>query len=144
MAKTVTKTLRKGMSAGGGGAGEGERDGEIPLGRMLRCRVRYFTDGAVIGSRGFVNEAFAKCRERFGPKRKDGARRMRGDAAAAGGLLWSVQGFEEGDLLTELQNPVQFEMERICVFSIPIHRLVSSAHKSGSENSVTGFPLRVD
>ena len=31
-------------------------------------------DGAVIGSREFVNEAFAAARERFGPKRKDGAR----------------------------------------------------------------------
>jgi hypothetical protein len=37
--------------------------------KMLRCRVRYFTDGAVIGSKEFVNEAFANARERFGPKR---------------------------------------------------------------------------
>jgi hypothetical protein len=36
--------------------------------KMLRCRVRYFTDGAVIGSKEFVNEAFAKARERFGTK----------------------------------------------------------------------------
>jgi putative transposase len=45
---------------------------------MLRCRVRYFTDGAVIGSKAFVNEAFAGARERFTVKCKDGARRMRG------------------------------------------------------------------
>jgi len=45
---------------------------------MLRCRVRYFTDGAVIGSKTFVNEAFAAARERFTAKRKDGARRRRG------------------------------------------------------------------
>jgi putative transposase len=37
---------------------EEKRMGEIPFGRMLRCRVRYFTDGAVIGSRDFVNAAF--------------------------------------------------------------------------------------
>jgi hypothetical protein len=49
------------------------RDGAV--GKMLRCRVRYFTDGAVIGSRGFVDEVFRMCRERFGGTRKDGARK---------------------------------------------------------------------
>jgi hypothetical protein len=58
---------------------------------MLRHRVRYFTDGAVIGSRAFVNEAFAGARERFGPRRKDGARALRGAGAAAKGVLWSVR-----------------------------------------------------
>jgi hypothetical protein len=55
---------------------------DVALGKMLRWRVRYFTDGAVIGSRGFVDEIFAKCRERFGGKRKGGARNLRGKAAA--------------------------------------------------------------
>jgi|SanBayMetagenome_1026888.scaffolds.fasta_scaffold228963_1 hypothetical protein len=32
---------------------------ELGTARMLRCRVRRFTDGAVIGSKEFVNEAFA-------------------------------------------------------------------------------------
>jgi hypothetical protein len=58
---------------------------------MLRRRVRYFTAGAVIGSRSFVNEAFANARERFGPKRKDGARKMRGAAAPAAAILWSLR-----------------------------------------------------
>jgi REP element-mobilizing transposase RayT len=58
---------------------------------MLRCRVRYFTDGAVIGSKEFVNEAFAGARERFTAKRKDGARRMRGSGAPAAGELWSMR-----------------------------------------------------
>jgi hypothetical protein len=58
---------------------------------MLRCRVRYFTDGAVIGSRGFVNEAFVAARERFGARRKDGARKLRGSGAAAAGTLWSAR-----------------------------------------------------
>jgi hypothetical protein len=49
---------------------------------MLRWRVRYFTDGAVIGSGEFVNEAFAAARERFPAKRKDGARRVRGRGAS--------------------------------------------------------------
>jgi hypothetical protein len=58
---------------------------------MLRRRVRYFTDGAVIGSRDFVNEAFAGARERFTARRKDGARRMRGSGAPAAGVLWSMR-----------------------------------------------------
>jgi REP element-mobilizing transposase RayT len=70
---------------------EEKRMGEIPIGRMLRCRVRYFTDGAVIGSKEFVNEAFANARERFGPKRKDGARSMRGSGSGAKGQLGSMR-----------------------------------------------------
>lgn len=63
---------------------------------MLHCRVRYFTDGAVIGSKEFVNEAFANARERFGSKRKDGARTMRGSASSAKGQLWSVRDLRVG------------------------------------------------
>jgi len=65
--------------------------GELSLAKMLRCRVRYFTDGAVIGSRAFVNEAFVAARERFGPNRKDGARGLRGSGAAAAGHLWCAR-----------------------------------------------------
>ena len=54
----------------------------VALAKRLRWRLRYFSDGAVIGSREFVDSVFESCRERFGPKRKSGARRMRGDAAS--------------------------------------------------------------
>ena len=77
-----------------GSAGSGNNGTVLPdlgMAAMLRCRVRYFTDGAVIGSKEFVNEAFAAARERFTAKRKDGARRMRGSGAAAAGVLWSVR-----------------------------------------------------
>jgi hypothetical protein len=74
---------------------EEKRLGEIPFGRMLRCRVRYFTDGAVIGSRQFVDEAFAVARHRFGPKRRDGARKLRGHASAAAGILWSLRDLQK-------------------------------------------------
>jgi hypothetical protein len=70
---------------------EAELAGEIPMARMLRCRIRYFTDGAVIGSREFVNEAFGNARERFGGNRKNGARKLTGVAAPASGLLWSLR-----------------------------------------------------
>ena len=64
---------------------------DLKLAAMLRCRVRYFTDGAVIGSKAFVNEAFVEARERFTEKRKDGARRLRGHGAPAAGELWSMR-----------------------------------------------------
>jgi hypothetical protein len=64
---------------------------DLKMAAMLRCRVRYFTDGMVIGSKEFVNEAFAGARERFTAKRKDGARRMKGSGAAASGVLWSAR-----------------------------------------------------
>jgi hypothetical protein len=68
----------------------------LQLAAMLRRRVRYFTDGAVIGSKVFVNEAFAAARERFSERRKDGARRLRGNGAAAAGVLWSVRDLRKG------------------------------------------------
>jgi hypothetical protein len=59
-----------------------KRMGEIPFGRMLRCRVRYFTDGAVIGSREFVDEVFEGARHRFGwgPEANAGAATRMGPA----------------------------------------------------------------
>jgi REP element-mobilizing transposase RayT len=64
---------------------------DMGMAAMLLHRVRYFSDGAVIGSREFVNAAFASARERFGAKRKDGARAMRGSGVAAKGVLWSAR-----------------------------------------------------
>jgi hypothetical protein len=69
---------------------------DLGMAKMLRMRVRYFTDGAVIGSKEFVNEAFAGARERFTEGRQDGARRMRGSGAAAKGLLWSMRNLRVG------------------------------------------------
>jgi hypothetical protein len=51
---------------------------------LLLCRVRWFSDGVAIGSKGFVEGVFKGCRSHFGPNRKTGARRVREDAA--GGL----------------------------------------------------------
>jgi len=64
---------------------------DLGVTKMLRCRVRYFTAGAVIGSRVFVDEVFREARDRFGPKRKDGARKLRGAGSAAAGLIWSAR-----------------------------------------------------
>jgi len=64
---------------------------DLGVAAMLRHRVRYFSDGAVIGSKAFVNEAFAAARERFTARRKDGARRMRGNGQPAADVLWSMR-----------------------------------------------------
>ena len=69
---------------------------DLGTAKMLRCRIRYFTDGAVIGSKAFVNEAFASARDRFGPKWKDGARKLKGAGAAASGTLWSLRDLRKG------------------------------------------------
>jgi REP element-mobilizing transposase RayT len=69
---------------------------DLGTAKMLRCRIRYFTAGAVIGSREFVNEAFSSARTRFGPKRKDGARKLKGTAALAGDALWSLRDLRKG------------------------------------------------
>ena len=53
------------------------KKGKLSLPEYLRCRVRYFADGAVLGTRAYVDEVFQQDRERFGPKRKDGARKLR-------------------------------------------------------------------
>jgi hypothetical protein len=64
---------------------------EMGFAGMLMCRVRYFTSGAVIGSRETVELCFEQARYRFGPKRKTGARNMRGSATDAAGVLWSLR-----------------------------------------------------
>ena len=69
---------------------------ELGMAAMLRCRIRYFSDGAVIGSKSFVNEAFTASRERFTSKRKDGARKLRGAGASAAGVLWSIRDLRVG------------------------------------------------
>lgn len=53
-------------------------DGAMPIAEALLHRVRYFTEGAVIGTATFVEEVFQQNRSRLGPNRTTGARRMRG------------------------------------------------------------------
>ncbi len=53
------------------------KQGKLSREELLLCRVRHFCDGAILGSRAFVNEQFHAQRWRFGPKRKDGARPLR-------------------------------------------------------------------
>ena len=52
--------------------------GKLPMNELLRCRVRYFTDGVIFGSRAFVEDAFRRHRQHFSAKREVGARTMTG------------------------------------------------------------------
>jgi len=99
----VDKSLiKQGQSSAEAVAGGGhENDTVLPtlgVAGSLRRRIRYFTDGAVIGSREFVDEVFLAAREQFSARRKSGARRMRGGSGPPPPSgLWSMR-----DLRTDL------------------------------------------
>ena len=69
---------------------------DLQIAKVVRCRVRYFRDGAVLGSKKFVNDFFHKRREAFSKKRKDGARRPRGSLQDLAGHLWSLRDLKDG------------------------------------------------
>ena len=52
--------------------------GKLRIHEYVRCRVRYFVDGAVFGTQEFVEEIFQTYRSRFGTTRQSGARPMQG------------------------------------------------------------------
>lgn len=54
-----------------------QQQGEIPVAELLRCRIRYFTDGGILGSRAFVQEQFARCRQTVAPSQSDRGYRLR-------------------------------------------------------------------
>ena len=54
-----------------------EQGGELSLGQVRRLRVRHMSDGMALGTRAFVEDVSALHREKFGPRRKDGARPIR-------------------------------------------------------------------
>jgi hypothetical protein len=55
-----------------------KQKGELPRSELLLLRVRYFSDGLVLGSELFVDKVFHQYRSHFGEKRKSGARPLRG------------------------------------------------------------------
>ncbi|MFT4548460.1 MAG: putative transposase [Verrucomicrobiales bacterium] len=52
--------------------------GKLSLAQLLRCRVRYMTDGLAIGTEGFLERLLKTKREHFSSKRQSAARKMRG------------------------------------------------------------------
>jgi hypothetical protein len=57
---------------------ERECGGALPLSAILRCKVRYFTDGLALGRSEFLEQVFEGYRERLGLVRGVGARIPRG------------------------------------------------------------------
>ena len=47
-----------------------EAKGTLPMTDVLRCRVRYFTDGAALGSKAFVAEQLARYRRQTGQRKR--------------------------------------------------------------------------
>ena len=65
--------------------------GKLPLADVLRCRVRYFSDGAVLGSQAFVATHLARYRQRTGRRERAAPRQLPpvtdwGDLATLRGL----------------------------------------------------------
>jgi putative transposase len=52
--------------------------GKISYQEALRLRVRYFSDGVVLGFKEYVEEKFQQFRHQFGKTRRTGARKLRG------------------------------------------------------------------
>ena len=48
--------------------------GQLPMATVLRCRVRYFTDSAVLGSQAFVALHLAAYRHRYGARQRSAPR----------------------------------------------------------------------
>ena len=55
-----------------------EAGGRLTLAQLLRCRLRYFSEGMAIGTAAFVEAFFQSKRGAFAAARKTGARRMKG------------------------------------------------------------------
>ncbi len=49
-----------------------KRGGRLPLHEALRCRVRFFTDGVVLGSKGFVEDYKARRRDGGADRNREG------------------------------------------------------------------------
>ena len=78
-------------------SGQAELDREFILGKLakgdalepgevLRLKIRYMTQGFALGSKAFIEEVFQAFRNRFGKKRRTGARPLRALKGALGAL----------------------------------------------------------
>jgi hypothetical protein len=63
-----------------------DEGGELPVSQLLHCRVRYLTDGVIIGGKGFIERMLHE-HGQFSPlRRKRGAREMKNDQCRWNGL----------------------------------------------------------
>ena len=64
-----------------------EEKGKLSMAEILRTRTRQFSQGVAVGSRAWIESIFAANKDRFGPKRKTGARKL----GASDAELWSMR-----------------------------------------------------
>lgn len=69
---------------------------DLKIAKAVRCKVRYFRDEAVLGSKKFVNDFFESQRDRFSAKRKEGARRARGSLRELAREIWGLRDLKDG------------------------------------------------
>ena len=53
-----------------------QQNGELSLPERLRCRIRYFTDGLILGSQSFVESHFYNLKHKLGYQRRRPATRL--------------------------------------------------------------------
>ena len=63
-----------------------QQNGELSLPERLRCRIRYFTDGLILGSQSFVESHFYHLKHKLGYKRRRPATRL--TALGCADTLW--------------------------------------------------------
>jgi putative transposase len=68
--------------------------GKLPLATVLRCRVRYFNDGAVLGSHSFVEKQLAAYRRATGRRERTAPRPL--PNCADWGELATLRGLRQG------------------------------------------------
>jgi putative transposase len=49
-----------------------QEEGELSMQEQLRCKIRYFTDGVILGSRSFVEDHCQRLKQKLGYRRKSG------------------------------------------------------------------------
>ena len=75
-----------------------EKNGKLTRTEILRCKTRYFTDGAVIGSKAFVNGFFKNVKSSLAGDRQVGAKPMRRIQPVKSGKMAGGQIFSFRDL----------------------------------------------
>ena len=73
---------------------ESTRRSDRAISKVIQHRIRYFSDGVVIGSKDFVETFFHQSKHRFGPKRTTGARKPRGALSSLKNQLSTVRDFQ--------------------------------------------------
>jgi putative transposase len=64
-----------------------EQQGEVPLPQRLRCRVKYFTDGVILGSQAFVESYIQRLKQKLRFKRPRAAKPL---TALGSKTLWPI------------------------------------------------------